>query len=227
MPKPPDAERVARRALVLSAVTCRGCIEADAGQDYARELHAKLGAWTTKLRLASEMEKAEAAVIRAPLGELTPRDTINASWRAEGLVVLAWALKRFPKPPHDQMIDPQAVANSVGFLGVRLPDPALRPAKEIGLFADLSFALHWRLRDYSVRPKAVDFRSVGRHEWMGTLGIEQLPLLKKDLAIRGKPISKSDEADWRQCLSIALERHQAANWLLGDHRVYSKVATDT
>jgi len=48
-----------------------------------------------------------------------------------------------------------------------------------------------------------------------------------DLALGDVPISKATDDVYRRCVSIAVERHQAANWLRGHDPVYSEVTTDT
>ena len=91
-PIPPDHNRVAARALVLAAVCCRGLIEKDSE---------KAGAETT------------------PLGKLDRKATIDASWRSEGMVVLAWALHNAQLPGVQAQCEPSDVANEMGFLGER------------------------------------------------------------------------------------------------------------
>jgi hypothetical protein len=43
----------------------------------------------------------------------------------------------------------------------------------------------------------------------------------------GLPVTKAEAAALGRTASIALERHRAANWLVGVHRVYSLVPTPT
>jgi hypothetical protein len=45
--------------------------------------------------------------------------------------------------------------------------------------------------------------------------------------VKGAPITRADAGTVRLVTSIALERHRAANWLLGVHPVLSRVATPT
>jgi hypothetical protein len=51
--------------------------------------------------------------------------------------------------------------------------------------------------------------------------------VRGDLAIGDRPITEADPAEVRRCQSIAMERHQAANWLLGDAEIYSEADTST
>ena len=56
---PPDATRVAARAIVLSAVSCRSVIEKDAHKPRAEELRCKVVAWLESVGAATDMEPAE------------------------------------------------------------------------------------------------------------------------------------------------------------------------
>jgi hypothetical protein len=87
--------------------------------------------------------------------------------------------------------------------------------------------IHWRLRDFSLNPTAMNFEAFSRECWFGSFDLTGIATLEDDLAIGGKPISKADRGDFETCFSIARERHIAINWLIGLARTYSKVPTDT
>ena len=84
---PPSANRVARRALALAAVACRSGIETDAGNPEAEKFREEIVEWLERVGLNDEIEPNEMALLITPLGELTERQTIDASWRGEGLAV--------------------------------------------------------------------------------------------------------------------------------------------
>jgi Domain of unknown function (DUF4272) len=224
-PQPPVAERVARRALVLAAVSCRGCIELDPGSE---EMRRSVLEWSEAIGLDAEAEPEERRLLATPVGRLSSRERIDASWRSEGLCVLAWALRRADLAGYDQQCVPQDVARSLGFLEERpvaLESPRLRPAEELGWLVDLTFTLHWRLREFSLRKQPMDFVRFATEAWFGPLETEFLAFADGDLAIDGVALARSPR--WREVMSIARERQQAANWLAGDDPVYSEVTTDT
>jgi hypothetical protein len=230
-PVPPEADRVAARAIVLAAVCCRGLIEDDAGKDGAEDLRIRVVAWVDRLGLAQELEEDERILLEAPLGVLDDRRRIDAGWRSEGMVVLAWALGCAGLPRHDEQCKPSDVANGFGFLSDRsetpLAAPRLRDCAEIEHWADTYLTLHWRLRQFSLDRRGMDFADfVSRCTW-GPLTVEDLELIEGDLAIRGERIDLASEDECRTALGIARERHQAFNWLLGDDPVYSRITTDT
>jgi hypothetical protein len=227
----PSAARVAQRALSLAAVVCRGAIESDAGNADAEAFRASVVSWVDEVGVADELEPHEVSMLMAPLGSLTPRQLIDATWRTEGLAVLAWALGRYELPPYDIQARAPDVALALGFLEKRedtvLSKPLLRPALHVAALADSLFSLHWRLRQFSLDQLAVDFADVARRASFGPLPIDSLRLLERDLELRGVPISRAPEELWRTAMSIARERQQAANWLQGQDAVYSEVTADT
>src|SRR5688572_1247066 len=116
--RPPDASAAARRAIALRHLAAfalsaprRDTLEAvKAGwspaqlQEFRAEARAArdervraLGKWLNCLTLR------ERAVFRSTPETLDERDHINASWRMEGVHVLAWALRVQPKLlPYDR-----------------------------------------------------------------------------------------------------------------------------
>lgn len=183
------------------------------------------------MNLRPELEVKELATIDADIGSLDQKAMVDGTWRSEGLAVLAWALQASELPPHDQMVDPSDVANSVLFLEDNAMDRAgelrLRGNDELDSFSEVQLAIHWRIRDFSLRPQAMDFRSFPEKSWFGPLSIEGVSLAENDLAIDGAPIAMAPQERFRQCQSIASERHQAINWLRGWHEIYSEVDTST
>ena len=95
-------------------------------------------------------------------GELTAdeRAKVDATWRLEGLGVLAWALGRFELPPYDQLVVPKDLIHSLGFPDVEparelVASPSLRPPAELEALRKQTLGLHWRLRNYTLRPQAM------------------------------------------------------------------------
>lgn len=177
-----------------------------------------------------ELEQQEALLLETELGKAAIQDTAAASRRAEGLAVLAWALHRFDLPEYDEPVDAKTVTDAVGFLAdhsLALEDLRLRPTTQLAEVADTYFAAHWRLVEYSLRRKKMDFADFARTAWFGPLRLADLRLKKRDLAIGRKPLWAAKRDEFFTCLSIIQERHRAANWLLGYNSVYSEVGIDT
>src|SRR5262249_54312979 len=98
---------------------------------------------------------------------------------------------------------------------------------EIVQQANTYLTIHWRLREYSINPGAIDFADNVEHCVWGPLTLSEIDLIEGDLGIGGERIDRVSEDCRRETLSIVQERHQALNWLLGFAPAYSEVATDT
>ena len=228
----PRAGEVLRRALALSCVAARAGLEPRAGAQEAGERHRQVQAWLRDTGLEASLEPEETALVATPLGALAEADAVDAGWRAEGIYVLAWALDRHPALPHDRLVDPNDVAWPLGFLddaalAAADDDDALRGEREIDTFLARQLAVHWRLREYALRPGPMDFASVVACGGWARLDIDDGALVDGDLAIDGVRIDRADAAGLERCTSIAGERHRAANWLAGADPVYSRVENVT
>lgn len=229
-PPAPTPQRVAARALVMSAVVCRGFIEKDAGKIGAEELRLRVADWLKTVDVISEIEPHEASMLDAPLGTLASGQAIEGGWLCEGLAVLAWALGRFPLPAYDQEVDPHAVAESLDFLwddaNALISTASLRQRAEITSLADQLLDLHWRLADFKKRPIHRDFKSFVEKDILGPL-LMGIRFAGDDLAIGDLPIIQASEENADLLNSLARERHRAINWLLGQEAIYSQVTPDT
>lgn len=231
VPTPPSPQRVAARAIVLAAVACRALIESDAKKPGAEQLRLDVSEWLQRIGVANEMEDSESSIVSVPLGKLDRKAGIDASWCSEGMVVLAWALGRVPLPAYYEQCDPSEVANEMGFLCDRdatvLDRPILRDPSDIQVQAETYLTLHWRLRQFSVDSKTMDFPAYVSDCAWGPLRLDGIELFDGDLAVNGIRIDRLDNSDFRATLSIVQERHRALNWLIGWESVYSQVTTDT
>ena len=216
---------------MLASVVCRGFLEQASKEAWAVDFRNTMLVWLPRAGLTDELEPWELSVLKCPLGKLGDRDRSDSTGNSEGMAVLSWSLGKTDLPRHDAAVDPKVVANGLGLMAddaaARISSATLRPRKEVEAMSKRLFAAHWRLRDFSLNRTETDFKAVGKNPWMGMKGISQLPLIDGDLEINGKPLSKTEEPEWRNCQGIAMERHRAVNWLLGFDPVYSKVDTST
>ena len=232
MDEAPSAERVAARALALSALTARAMLEREARTSAVDETYERLVDWARAAGAEAEMEPEEREILRTPLGQLHGQRHVDAAWRLEGLAVLAWALGRFELPPHDRVVDVGELLTSMGVLDTDaaaelLAAPPLRPREEIATLRNRLFALHWRLRDFSIRPRVMDFASFAETAWFGPLDLGGLSLVDGDLGVNGVRIDRAPRDAFSTAMSIARERHQAANWLWEGPELYSEASDAT
>jgi tetratricopeptide (TPR) repeat protein len=236
----PSAERVARRAMVLSLVVYRASLEQFVGEAKYETLHRRLSEWVKRLDLAAELEKDERAILRAPLGRADEQACLDASWRVEGLGVLAWALKRLELPLYDDQVSARDATASVGFSEQTLDtldtaaaqkflDQArLRPKAEIDAYAVHATLVHWRLRQFNLDGKRMNSaRYLRSHVSFKESWLSGLQFVANDLALFGQALSKAPPEYVATFTGAAVERQVAANWLQGDDPVYSHVSADT
>jgi len=231
--KPPSPQRVARRTLALTAVTARAMLEQNDAEDpRTTAFDERFLAWVDALDLADEIEPNEREVIQRPPGKLSQRMQIDSTWRLEGLVVLAWALRRDELPGADELVDANDTWSHLGFMDADsaralMAAPDLRPRQEIRALRDRLFALHWRLRNFRVSPKAMDFAEFPRTCWFGPLDLTGLELIDGDLALGGERLDRASRDAVGSASSAAQERHQAVNWLWEGPRLYSAASVAT
>ncbi len=245
-PEPPDAMRVLRRAYCLCAVAMRGTMELEARSAPAestwrdrllhltgasrRQLSRKVESvrnWLNTHGVGTELEAAEESFLTTPVGAADQRNTIDATWRSEGICVLAWALGTDEMPPHDGQVEPRPVSEALGFLGEPKHRPELRTPEELEWMERRLLGIHWRFRDFRLRPNGLDFVAFSANNWFGGFDIAGIPLAEGDIAVGGVPIARAGADAVRLCESIAAERHQAINWLSGQTYLYSDVDTST
>lgn len=218
--EPPSADQVARRAIVLSVISCRGFVECDrehpqAAADFARDVRE----WLSSLALDGELTEWEHRLLDTPFGTLSDQDRADASWLSEAVAVFAWALGTRPEPGLEEPLDPAVESGRLGFLApieeTILHAPSLRSADELAAYNKFIYTVHWRLRDFALHREPCDFRAVVRYAWGDPIHKFGLELKDDDLAVGGLPITQARDSDLRRLGSMVRERHRAANWLIG------------
>ncbi len=182
--------------------------------------------------MASEIEPAEKDMIYAPLGSLDKQKGTRATWRAEGLGILAWALGRFPFPKYGEKVDPYELTDSLAFLDEEatnvIQSAELRPRAQLKACRELFYAIHCRLREFQRQKKARSIAAWIEPTWLETLGIESPLGPAGDLRVGGLEIGDVDEGKVNQYAWAVNERHRAAIWLAGEEGpLYSGFSVDT
>lgn len=232
-PQPPAVDRVVKRALVLAAVTNRGLVENEPEHfDQPDEIRERMLQWIEETGVGDEVEPEEWKALQRPVGSLDSQSATNAVWRLEGLGVLLWALGRYELPPYDQLVSPGDLFEAAHLGDAEaarelIATAQLRSPEEQGTFQTHALMVHWRLRDFSLRPTAMDFVAFSKKSWIGQFDLSGFRIINNDMALGGKAIAQADAEIFRSCQSSAMERHQAINWLLGSSKVYSETDTST
>jgi hypothetical protein len=236
-PDPPTPQRVARRAVALMAVTGRAVVEREfRSKNYSAEdadrVLGDLREWVTDLDVWDEFEPAEAEALEAKPGKLTDRRFTDSMWRIEGLEVLGWALGRTELPRYDEISNVDDVWAGLGFRSTRaagelLAAPTLRSMDKLQAFRKQMLGFHWRLREWFVRPKKMDFRAFAADCWFGSFDVSAFDLIDDELALRGHRLDEVPDDVIGVANGIALERHLAINWLCYGPAVYSETYVGT
>lgn len=229
---PPDASRVAARACCLAAVALRGL--AGLSENEEHEFILRLNHWFSDAGLDDEIEATEREVIQAPAGKLDERRALNSCWRWEGAAVLAASLGRLTLPPHDKTIDSKVCGDACGVLLPRgdvqrlISNATFDADFDRAAYANRVLAINWRLRQFwHVVQERLDFAEYARGVQWAEFDLRGVELCEGDLAINGSPIFAAEPDNLQTAISIASERHRAANWLIGWHPIYSEVDTST
>ncbi len=225
---PPTAERVLRRVWVLAAVAMRAFLESSSNNSVS-EPFTRIWNWLDRSGALPELEDAERHLLSTPHGRMTMEQKVVAGWRGEGLGVLSWALHATPMVDHQTPFDPGTIATSMGFLADVIPaqlrHPQLRSATELEWQRRRLYGIHWRLREFWLRPRAFDFRAWARTAPHGAFDLIGIPILQDDLAIAGHPLPLAPRDLAQRSHDMVVERHMAIGWLLGKHHDYSRVDT--
>lgn len=227
----PSATRVAKRMYVLATLAARGLLDMNLsmGNEPACQLE-ELHQWYESLNLEDEAESLEKTIIYTPIKKLSEQDMINSTWGLEALSVLAWSLSYFEIPVYDELVHTDKLLHDLSFLDSiaalsKIQTAELRSSDDLSRYSEEIFAYDWRMVDFRVNPKKLNFLEVKigpapfDHTWA--------KLIDGDLAIQGKRIDKANPNDISTAQSIAVERHKASNWLQGYAQKYSHITTDT
>jgi hypothetical protein len=187
------------------------------------------------------MEDREREFMQTGIFETTMRHRIDASWLAESIMCLLWALgRRGQIAPYDHEADPKSNQFEKGEKARDLISAArLRPLAEIDKQRDVAELWHWRCRTHMLLttkkipetlPNGTPMTEIIRMtaEKAAEDGFFSQPS-DGDFPVFGKPFRGTSEQELIQLTSIAMERHKALNWLCGyaPGNRWSETPTDT
>jgi len=177
--------------------------------------------------LWADVEENEKTFLQARIDEVSPQERIDASWLAESIACLLWALQIVPElPSYDEEASHELVkmlpATSIRDLAKQAH---LRSKMEIEKQRDIAELWHWRSRTRKLQQEG---RLHG--QLYGGRTIEQIIELSasegakngdlpqpigSDFPALGKPYRELSAKEFAMLTSIAQERHKAFNWLCG------------
>jgi hypothetical protein len=170
--------------------------------------------------------------VRAALGRLPSEDSqvVDGVWSGEALGTLLWALQLAELPPYDRPFDTEEV------VAAALDDADLRDEEELALERESARLWHWRARTSELQRRG-DVEPPERYATFDQLvaatamrGYEEglLPSpMRGDFRAYGKVYRHLGPEQLAEAHSVALERHHALNWLLGEGQDWDDVPLDT
>lgn len=177
--------------------------------------------------LWQDVEENERSFLQAGIDQISPQQRIDASWLAESIVCLLWALQIVPElPPYDQEAS-RGLVKMFPSASIKdlIKQAHLRPQVEIKKQRDIAELWHWR-----ARTRRLQEDGQLRGQLFGGQTIEQIIDLSaskgsetgdlprpigSDFPAMGKPYRDLSLEEFAMLTSIAQERHKAFNWLGG------------
>jgi len=215
----PSPSRIAARALALCAVVARAYLEEAAPDAHTEQLRKEIRGFIRELDCEDALRDAERKLLDRPVGRLSQREQVDASWLCEGLAVLAWTLGRFELPLPDDHVDPKQVVDALEFMRDAASSlrtvPTVRPPQELALAQARLTLVRDRLRAFATARGRVDLEALARGAELGELVLAGVPLADGDLRIDGRPLVECPEERWREVLDAAEERCRSIGWICG------------
>ncbi|MEA2512662.1 MAG: hypothetical protein QOJ59_2149 [Thermomicrobiales bacterium] len=232
---------VGRRLVVLATLCRRAFLEpATSSEELDEDPEAErfdLATWLDEHNLAAELTDQERALLGAPVGTLSGDEAHAATWNAEALVALGWAVglvSVIPDPidPADpnpvlQAIpgpwdDPRGLIDSIT-LCPEERSASERERAEIWLWRAETEEERRRLRGRALLELEGDLRDVVRQSVEAGLinaGVEG------DFPVAGRPFRTLDENRIDVAAGVAAVRLHALNWLCGFGTTWDDVPLD-
>lgn len=241
--KPPDARVVIRRAIILLQIHLKATATPpvdylapvmekwndEEKSNFTEEMGALYAKQEEKIRNAGlwdSMTDEEQAFMRTGVLETTARQRIDASWLAESICCLLWALgHRDQIPPYDSETDPKSMFKRGDFAIGSIEQSNLRSAEEIIQQRGWAELWHWRCRTRKLMeekripealPNGMSMAEVIQMtaEKAAEEGIFAAPM-GGDFPAFGGPFREMTAEQFACVTSISQERHKALNWLCG------------
>lgn len=223
----PTVERMTQRLILMSTMVNRGFLE-DCDPEEKPENHRRDDVALLKDSAAwDEAEPWEREALEAPVGSLEKTLGRKLQWQSEGALTLAWALNLAELPPYDKQVDVNQLYGLAKELREGKLQPRLRSEEELETVAFQWLAIHWRIRQFSLDGKEMDFVGYAPKSWCGAMDLSAARILERDLAIGDVPIVKAPEEAWQSASGNLEERRTALQWVLGQSPVYSETDTST
>jgi len=187
------------------------------------------------------MSEDERRFIQAGVLAITEQQRIDASWLAESMVSMLWALGRVEHlPGYDEETSHELIQLHTGVSALEpLKQAVIRPTLEIERQRDWAELWHWRCRTRMLLETNKIAAALPNGTTMAEIikmasakaseeGVFDSPI-GEDFPTFGKPFREMTAAEFASVNSIAKERRKAFNWLCGyaPGNLWAETPTDT
>lgn len=202
----------------------------------------QVSSWMCREGLDRSLSRNEKKMLGEPLGTWSRQDILNASWRADSLGAILWALSLVDAMPGYDA-ECSYAAEIVMRIGLLHPvqgfvgRSSLRSADEIGRARNLAELWHWRSRTTQLLNEPTRLPSdcspnylegiIGQAAEMAHRRGDISAPIDGDFPAFGKPYRDLTANEYSMVTSIAMERHFALNWLSGYSDDWDNTPTDT
>jgi len=245
-----SAEAAARRALCLHTIMERGKLEYiismarhdQPGQvakviEQFKPVSDRITDYLKAWGLWESLSRKEKALLEKEFGDWSQKEITDASWRADSLLVIEWALGLQEEiAPYDQ----QAGEKVEEILPTKQPKEfiaraRLKPDTEIAEARDIAELWLWRARTTQIQkspdqyppPRGSTYEMIIQKTVEKAEADGLFKSIGQDFPAFGKSYKSLTEEELSQAMSIASERLYALNWLCGYAQDWDTVPTDT
>ncbi len=253
----PNAGAVMKRAIILKAIYAAGLVVppmdvlqemmAQWSAEESEQFKKDIGEFTQPIveqlkssDLWRDVEAGERAFLQGGLSSENDQARIDASWLAESIACLLWALQMIPSlPPYDQETGSDLVQEfKAASIQEAVNRAQLRPKDEIEKQRNLAELWHWRARTRRLQEEG---KLDGQYSGLTIAQIIAMTASKAadkgdigqpingDFPALGKSYGELTSDEFAVMTSIAQERHKAFNWLCGRSKsgLWADTPTDT
>jgi hypothetical protein len=220
MAKGREPQQIAKRAVILGAISFRSSLEVTAHPRVV-EISMRLLPWLIEVGCENELDPIERELLATPVGQLSDSQKIDARWAGESAAIFCWMLN-----PSEGLEETTPVNAAIlpGLLGIMKPQAveiigsaAFRDRDEIESTCRQFVLILSMLRESRVDPPA---RDIIRRVHVQELSAAGVPVTEDSVRRASEVLGKMTRQERTQAAGMYFVRRHAALWFLSDRRRY-------
>jgi hypothetical protein len=213
-------QQVARRAVILSAISFRSSLEVT---DHPRvnEICQRLLPWLIETDCEDEIDPIERELLQTPLRQLSGAQKTDANWSGEAAAFFCWTLNLSPPLKETQHADPSILTEILHILQPQASQiirfASLRDRAEIEDTCRHFVLIRSMLQESRVQPPACD---VIRRMHVRRLNQVGLAVTEDAVLRASESVNRMTPEDRHEMAGAYFVRDHAAFWFLSDRQRY-------